>query len=340
MIARDETPVMSLDFELPPELEAHEPPEARGLARDEVRLLVSDRGTDRVVHASFCDLPWFLDAGDLVVVNDSATLSARLDARTAAGRELVLHLSTRLHGNTWVVEPRRADVTAGDVLLLPDGGSLRLVRPHHGTRLWVGEFDLPEPVHAYLRRWGRPIRYDYVARDWPIEAYQTVYARHPGSAEMPSAGRPFSGRVLEALDRRGIRVEAITLHTGVASLEAEEPPYEEWFDVPHRTARAVRTARARGSRVLAIGTTVVRALESASSGDGVRATSGWTGLVITGDRPLLAPLAMLTGFHEPRASHLQMLMALATPEHLSHAYWSALEQRYLWHEFGDVHLIL
>lgn len=330
----------ALEFALPPELEAHEPPEARGLARDAVRLLVSDRRTDRIVHATFRDLPWFLDSGDVVVVNDSATLPARLSATDEDGRELTLHLSTRLSDDTWVVEPRGTDVATGTVLSLPAGASIRLARPHRGNRLWVAKPSLPEPTLDYLHRWGRPIRYDYVPRDWPIENYQTVFARRPGSAEMPSAGRPFSSRVVTDLAARGVAVETITLHTGVASLEADEPPYEEWFDVPERTAHAVRQAFARGSRVLAVGTTVVRALESAISNCEVRAAFGWTDLVVTGQHPICSASALLTGFHEPRASHLQMLTALADRDHVARAYESALEQRYLWHEFGDVHLIL
>lgn len=329
-----------LDFALPPELEAHEPPEARGLERDEVRLLVSDRRADRVVHATFGDLPWFLDPGDLVVVNDSATLPARLTATTQDGRDVALHFSTQLSDQTWVVEPRGIDVAADTVLWLPGSASIRLTRPHQGNRLWVAKISLPEPTADYLNRWGRAIRYDYVPHDWPIEYYQTAFARRPGSAEMPSAGRPFTSSVLAALANRGVAVEPITLHTGVASLEADEPPYEEWFDVPERAAHAVRQARARGSRVLAVGTTVIRALESAVSGGEVRAALGWTDLVVTGQHRIRSANALLTGFHEPRASHLHMLTALADRNHLARAYNSALEQRYLWHEFGDVHLIV
>lgn len=330
----------ALDFTLAPDLEAHEPPEARGLQRDEVRLLVGDRATDRMVHATFRDLPWFLDPGDVVVVNDSATLPARVPAVDEDGRELTLHFSTNLSGDTWVVEPRHSPVTRGTVLSLPAGGRVRLVRPHHGERLWIAKVSVPEPVVDYLHRWGRPIRYDYVPGDWPIEYYQNVFARNPGSAEMPSAGRPFTTRVLAALAARGVAVETITLHTGVASLEADEPPYEEWFDVPESTAHSVGRARARGSRVLAVGTTVVRALESAVSGGEVRAALGWTDLVVTGQHSMRSANALLTGFHEPRASHLQMLTALAGRDHLVRAYESALEHRYLWHEFGDVHLIV
>jgi S-adenosylmethionine:tRNA ribosyltransferase-isomerase len=307
-----------------------------------VRLLVSYRGTNRVVHANFRDLPWFLDAGDLLVVNDSATLPAALTARQEDRSEIALHLSTQLARTTWVVEPRQASPRAGATLQLRGGGSARLVEPHHGSaRLWVAELSLPEVPHAYLRKWGKPITYRYVEREWPLEAYQTVYAAHSGSAEMPSAGRPFSGRILDALPARGIEIEAITLHTGVASLEANEPPYEEWFDVPQRTADAIAAARGRHGRMVAVGTTVVRALESTvdASGD-VRAGSGWTDLVITPEHGIRSVDALLTGFHEPRASHLEMLAALADRAHLDTAYAQALNRGYLWHEFGDVHLIL
>lgn len=342
------------DFTLPPELEAHEPPEARGLARDEVRLLVSDREGDRVVHTTFRDLPWFLDAGDLVIVNDSATLPAalwaRLETPDGAGVEVPLHFSTQLDRETWVVEPREVPPTttldAGTVLGLPGGVRMVLLRPLAGSwRLWVAHVDavsaLGAAPHTYLYAHGKPISYSYVTQSWPIEAYQTVYASRPGSAEMPSAGRPFSGRVLDALAARGVLLEAITLHTGVASLEADEAPYPEWFEVPERTAEAIMGARARGSRVLAVGTTVVRALESAVREDGaVHAARGWTDLVITPARGICSVDALLTGFHEPRASHLQMLAALATSEHLAVAYQHALAEGYLWHEFGDMHLIL
>jgi S-adenosylmethionine:tRNA ribosyltransferase-isomerase len=353
-------PLASSPFLLPQELEAHEPPEARGLARDEVRLLVSYRprldssllpspsSLDRLVHTTFVDLPWFLDPGDLVVVNDSATLPAALQATLPDGAEIPLHLSTRLTHDTWVVEPRPAKLPnlptfqPSNLLSLPGGGAARLVTPHHGSaRLWVAQLTLPMTAHAYLRTYGKPIRYSYVDQDWPLEAYQTVFAWHPGSAEMPSAGRPFSGRVLDALVRRGVAVESITLHTGVASAEAHEPPYEEWFEVSARTANAIAAARARGGRVVAVGTTVLRALESALDPAGrVRPTSRWTDLVITPDRPIRSASSLLTGFHEPQASHLQILEAVAGPDRLRQAYAAALEHRYLWHEFGDSHLIL
>ncbi len=334
-----------VDFTLPPDLEAHAPPEARGLARDEVRLLVSDRRGNRMVHSTFRDLPWFLDPGDLLVVNDSETLPAALTARLEDGREVALHLSTRLSRQRWIVEPRKVALAAGAVLALPAGGRARLLHPHRGSsRLWVARLSLPRPALSYIRRHGRPVTYDYLHGAWPVETYQTVYARprrDRGSAEMPSAGRPLSLRLLTALEVRGVEAAAVTLHTGVASLESHEPPYEEWFEVSPEAVDAVRAARARDGRVVAVGTTVVRALESAVGEDGeVRPARGWTDLIITPERGVRSVDGMLTGFHEPRASHLQMLAALASPQHLRIAYERALAEGYLWHEFGDMQLIL
>ncbi|CAA9245691.1 MAG: S-adenosylmethionine:tRNA ribosyltransferase-isomerase-like protein [uncultured Chloroflexi bacterium] len=332
----------ALDFELPPALEAHEPPEARGLARDEVRLLVTEHGGQQVSHARFLDLPDFLAPGDLVVANDSATLPAALDARLENGQTIALNLSGRLSGAVWVVEPRHAPLQRGDVLALPGGATATLLAlQEESQRLWLAALDLPLDAIDYLHEHGRPIAYSYVRDSWPLAAYQTVYARDPGSAEMPSAGRAFSERVLAALQRRGIGFTCITLHTGVASLEAHERPYAEPFRVVAAAADAINATRARRGRVIAVGTTVVRALESSLDAEGrVIPSQGWTDLVITPARPVRAVDALLTGFHEPRASHLAMLEAIGGRDHLRRAYDAALMGRYLWHEFGDLHLIL
>jgi len=329
-------------FVLPPELEAGSPPEARGLARDEVRLLVSFKEKDGVAHARFTDLPRFLRRGDVLVVNDSATLPAALVARRSDETEVALHLSTRLPAGMWVVEPRNARVEAGETLTLPSGGSVSLLAAYpDSVRLWIARLSLPVPLDAYLARYGRPIAYRYSGGPWPLDAYQTVFARHPGSAEMPSAGRPFSQRVLQALEKRGVLVRPITLHTGVASQDSHERPYEEWYDVPVATAEAVRRTVDEGGRVIAIGTTVVRALESAidPSGQSI-AARGWTDLVISPEHSVRVVHGLLTGFHEPEATHLHMLEAIAGRAHVRRAYRAALDGKYLWHEFGDVHLIL
>jgi S-adenosylmethionine:tRNA ribosyltransferase-isomerase len=336
------TRLHTLDFVLPKELEARVPPEARGLRRDEVRLMVSHRTDDSIEHARFAELPHFLAPGDLLVVNDSATLPSAVAARRADGTEIALHFSTELRPGVWVVEPRRTSVDTGESLTLPAGGRVTFLQRHHGSpRLWVASVHLPADVVAYLHRYGRPITYDYVHGQWPIAMYQTIFAARPGSAEMPSAARPFTADVIESLERKGVRIATITLHTGVASLEKDEAPYEEWCEVPPEAASAIEAARAAGGRVIAVGTTVVRTLEMAAYGKGrVRPFRGWTDLIVTAERGVRVVDGLLTGFHEPRATHLAMLEAIAGPEHVHTAYAAALANGYLWHEFGDVHLII
>jgi S-adenosylmethionine:tRNA ribosyltransferase-isomerase len=350
-----------LDFRLPAELEASLPPEARGLARDGVRLMVSWFSDDRLVHTHFREIGGFLRPGDVVVINTSGTLNAALPAARADGAPLELHLSTRLPAGLWVVELRTPNLerkgtrpfyhaAAGERLSLPAGGEVTLLTPYAPeqaartdgpVRLWVAALNLPDTLLAYLAAYGFPIRYSYVPDEWPSGCYQTVYATEPGSAEMPSAGRAFTPEVITQLAAKGIVLAPLILHTGVASLEDHEPPYEEFYRVPTDTARLVNSARAAGRRVVAVGTTVVRALETVAEADGVvHPGEGWTHLIITPVRGLRAVDGLLTGFHEPRASHLAMLTALAGRPHLEIAYAEALHQRYLWHEFGDLHLIL
>jgi len=332
----------TLDFVLPKELEAREPPEARGLARDQVRLLVSYRENDGIVHALFDELPRFLRSGDLLVVNASATLPAALTATRSDGSEMALHLSTQMDGPIWIVEARKTSVDEGERVALPGGGTATFVQPYRSSwRLWLARLELPLPTLMYLHRWGKPIAYPYVTQEWPLEAYQTVYASRPGSAEMPSAGRAFSAAVMNALRLKAVGIAEIVLHTGVSSLEKDEPLYEEWYEVSQETVDAVLATKAAGGRVIAVGTTVVRALESSVAQDGdLIASQGWTELVITPDRGVQFVDGLLTGFHEPMASHLAMLEAIVSREHLRKTYAAALESGYLWHEFGDLHLVL
>ena len=353
-----------LDFQLPEELAAHEPPEARGLRRDQVRLMVSRVSTGAIAHTRFSHFPDFLAAGDVVVVNTSATINAALDAVREKGHgangEVVLHLSTPLSPKQWVVELRRhsakgtsplLDAVAGEQLRLPAGATATLVSPYlpqsdetlGAVRLWVADVTLADAddVLRYTARYGSPIRYSYVSTPWALPYYQTVFAAEPGSAEMPSAGRAFTQEMVERLARKDVNILPLVLHTGVSSLEANEAPYPERYRVPYATAHAVNSARSRGSRVVAVGTTVVRALESVTDGDGfLRGGRGWTNLVITPERGLRAVTAILTGLHDPKASHLSILEALAGRPHLELAYDAAVRNRYLWHEFGDLHLLL
>jgi S-adenosylmethionine:tRNA ribosyltransferase-isomerase len=334
----------------PPGLEAREPAEARGLARDEVRLLVARRGDGLIVHARFRDLPCHLRAGDLLVVNTSATLPAALPGRHRGG-DVELRLSTPAPGHEdeplWVVELRRggapfAAVAVGATVDLPAGATATILAPYAGGgRLWLARLELSEPLAAYLARHGEPIRYRYVRGRPPLAAYQNAYALEPGSAEMPSAGRPLTAAVIARLAARGVLVAPVSLHTGVSSPERGEPPYPERFRVPAETARLANAVHGWGGRVVAVGTTVVRALESAAGADGaVAAGGGWTNLVVTPERGVRAVDGLVTGWHEPEASHLDLLRAVAGDDLLRRSYAAAGEAGYLWHEFGDSHLIL
>jgi S-adenosylmethionine:tRNA ribosyltransferase-isomerase len=389
-----------VDFVLPPELEAREPAELRGSGRDDVRLLVTRREDDSVVHAHFRELPRFLRPGDLLVLNTTATLPAALSAVRDDGEIIALHVSTALPGGLALVEPRseprgapprgagRRESAPGEATGAPQDGAPQDGAPQDGapqdgapqdgapqdgapqdgapqegapqetltlpgevratllapyrdsSRLWLARIDVPD-LRAYLARYGRPIHYSYVERSYPLDAYQTVFAAEPGSAEMPSAGRAFTRGILVCLRRGGVRLAKLVLHAGVASLERHERPHEEYFEVPLRTAEEVRRAKERGGRVIAVGTTVVRALESSLDRDhNVIASRGWTDLVITPDRGVFAVDGLLTGLHEPQATHLAMLEAIAGRDHVQQAYVAALEEKYLWHEFGDLHLIV
>ncbi|MCA1693035.1 MAG: S-adenosylmethionine:tRNA ribosyltransferase-isomerase, partial [Actinobacteria bacterium] len=328
----------------------------------------------RIEHRHFTDLPRLLDAGDVLVVNRSTTLPAAVDATTAGGEPAELHLSTALPAGLWTVELRHPpatrpalrsegrsgpgasapwlDAPPGTVLRLPDGGRVELLVPATGAgsltpasggpvRLWVAAVLLPEPPLAFLARHGRAIRYSHVDRDWPISAYQTVFANEPGSAEMPSAARPFTAELVTRLVSVGVAFAPFVLHAGVSSLESHEPPFAEWFRVDPETAGRVNTARAEGHRVIAVGTTAVRALETVVDVRGrVHPGQGWTEVVVTPDRRISAVDGLITGWHEPEASHLGMLEAVAGRSVLEASYRSALEEGYLWHEFGDSHLIL
>ena len=341
----------ALAFELEPGLEAHEPPEERGIPRDGVRLLVAQRESGEISHRTFSQLPELLEAGDVLVVNVSATIPAAVPARRANGTKVRVHFATRaphLEDDWRVVEIRSADgrrparLAAGERLELRGGAALDLVAPYaSGQRLMLARFCCELLVDEYLERHGEPIRYSHVRKAWPLDAFQNVYAISPGSAEMPSAGRPFTRELLSRLIGYDVVIAPITLHAGVSSPESHEPPFPEWFEVPERTANVIRVARQAGRKVIAVGTTVVRALESAAAADDCAcARSGWTGLVVTPECGVRAVDGMITGWHEPEASHLQMLEAVAGPELLARSYAAALDAGYLWHEFGDSHLIL
>jgi S-adenosylmethionine:tRNA ribosyltransferase-isomerase len=343
-------------FDLPSELEAHEPPESRGSSREDVRLLVTD--AEHVArHARFDALPDFLSPGDLVVLNDSKTYPAALTAVRESGESIALHFAhldpstdkgggdaapmTAFGGLVLAAFPGGV-LAAGEHAALPGGGRAWFLGLHRGSRrMWITRLHLPLPYFEYFERYGRPIAYAHVTKTLPLAAFQTAYARALGSSEMPSAGRPFTARMIDRLLARGVEIATVTLHAGVSSAERDELPLEEWREVPLECAVAVRRALRRGSRVVAVGTTVLRALESSLDRHRrIVSSRGWTALHITPDRPVRIVSGLLTGLHEPTSTHLAILESIAGREHVEHAYNAALANRYLWHEFGDSHLII
>jgi S-adenosylmethionine:tRNA ribosyltransferase-isomerase len=324
-------------------------------------------------HTVFYRLGDQLSAGDVLVVNTSATVPGQLDGNRD-GSAVVVHIANRLGDGTRVVELRTApdasapvlDGRVGEQIDLPAGGVLELIAPYPelratttaadsardaraaqqiashsspngvGNRLWRGRLTMPRSLSNYLREHARPISYGYLNGSFPISAYQTIFALCPGSAEMPSAGRPFSAELVARLVARGVIFAPITLHTGLSSQDAGEAPQPEWFEVSETTAHLVNSSRARGGRVIAVGTTATRAIESAARPDGVvTAASGWTDLVISPERPVRVVDGLITGWHNPDASHLLLVESVAGAELTQHAYDAAVAEHYLWHEFGD-----
>ncbi|HVD82241.1 MAG TPA: S-adenosylmethionine:tRNA ribosyltransferase-isomerase [Propionibacteriaceae bacterium] len=361
----------STHFASPEGHTATEPPELRGLRRDGVRLMVATPAGIR--HTVFYRLGDQLSAGDVLVVNTSATVPGQLDGNRD-GSAVVVHIANRLGDGTRVVELRTApdasapvlDGRVGEQIDLPAGGVLELIAPYPelratttgadsardaraaqqiashsspngvGNRLWRGRLTMPQSLSNYLREHARPISYGYLNGSFPISAYQTIFALCPGSAEMPSAGRPFSAELVARLVARGVIFAPITLHTGLSSQDAGEAPQPEWFEVSETTAHLVNSSRARGGRVIAVGTTATRAIESAARPDGVvTAAWGWTDLVISPERPVRVVDGLITGWHNPDASHLLLVESVAGAELTQHAYDAAVAEHYLWHEFGD-----
>ncbi|WP_324717381.1 S-adenosylmethionine:tRNA ribosyltransferase-isomerase [Carboxydochorda subterranea] len=344
---------------LPDGTVAAAPPEAEGREREDVRLLVVQRARRRFEHHRFTELPALLRPGDLVVFNASQTLPASVPVRRPTdGSRVRLHFSTCLDASRerWVVEVRAAEgtrplddaVRPAERFEAPDGTIVELLHRYRGfARLWEAE------VHGrameLMNRFGEPVRYGYVEAPWPLSAYQTAVGEVPGSAEMPSAARPFTHRILWELRRRGVELAKVLLHTGLSSHELRSGQagpgavYPEWYEIPASSAVQIDRALRQRRRVVAVGTTVVRALESAARARWgrvrVEATSGWTELFIgPGYLPRVVG-AVVTGLHAPQTTHLAMMAALADPELLRAAYVDAMARGYRWHEFGDLCLI-
>jgi S-adenosylmethionine:tRNA ribosyltransferase-isomerase len=341
-------------FFLPPELSADRPPERRGLVRDRVRLLVIDRQNGEVTHTRFDRLTSLLRRDDLLVFNASRTLPAALSATTLQVR-MEVRLAERLPDETWLAllldqsEEHKERIASG--LLLDFGRDLTatvIQRDERVPKLWRVQFSKTgTELLDSIYRLGQPIRYRYVSAPWSLNYYQNIYANQPGASEMPSAGRPFSWRLLFQLRRIGVDTASITLHTGLSSymddeIDRQHIASEEEYRIGEMAIAKIRRAQQLGGRIIAVGTTVVRALESMISEQSgkIEACHRYTRLKITDHYRLRLVNGLLTGLHEPEASHLDLLSAFIPVQSLRSAYAEAIDRRYLWHEFGDVNLIL
>ncbi len=345
-----------LNFSLPAELYAKEPPEKRGIPRDQVKLMIIDRRQGEVVHSRFDHIMEFLKPGDLLVFNSSRTLPASLQGCCGSkGPCMEVRLAQHLPDDTWMAllvckrgDPFSCGLRAG--LTIDFGMGLQAEVKNVDSRiprLWNLSFNQEGTVLIDLiYRLGQPIRYEYISSPWDLDYYQTVYAREPGSAEMPSAGRAFTWKMLFDLKNKGVDSAYITLHTGLSSylddeLDRQHPASEEEYFIGQMAAERINKTRTNNGRVIAVGTTVVRALESAAEEDHpVSEGHAYTRLHINHDHRLKIADGLLTGLHEPEASHLDLLSAFLPPSKIREAYDEAIERGYLWHEFGDLNLII
>lgn len=340
----------SIDFALPEANIETIPAERRGSGRDDVRMMVTHRATGSIDHAAFSAIGRHLQPGDALVVNTSGTVPSAVDGWSADGARVKVHFASPVSGGLWAVEVRSPTGDGGTIpgpdggprtLRLAGGAALHLLTRNTTThRLWHAGLDGVADVVSYLFAHGEPIRYT-PGPALPIEDYQTVFSAEPGSAEMPSAARPFTAELVTALISRGVVVVPVTLHAGVSSYEDDEWPADERYHVSEHAAAVVNAIRGSGGRVIATGTTVVRALETVADSSGVvHPGRGITDTVVTPLTGLRAVDGMLTGWHEPRSSHLTMMEAFLDRDALDRVYREALETGYLWHEFGDLLLIL
>ncbi|QHT69946.1 S-adenosylmethionine:tRNA ribosyltransferase-isomerase [Rhodocytophaga rosea] len=342
-----------IQFDLPEHLSCPQPTEERELLRDEVRLLVTT-GSGKISHGLFHNISDYINPGDVLVVNTSATIPSALAVTLPDGSEGVIHLSNQINAQQWLIEIRsiRGNKTVrwkagepGMVFRLPGDASITVDERFYANKqlldLWLATLRLSQPVEDYLAAHAFPIQYEKINHRYPLAYYQTFFSFHPGSAEMPSAGRGFTSQVVDKLLEKGVVFAPVLLHTGVSSLEENEAPYPEYMEISPISAAIINAAKSRGNRIIAVGTTAIRAIESAAGTDGMlRPYRGNTSLFIDENYSLKITDALLTGFHEPRASHLHMLQALAGMDHLELAYQAAIAADYYWHQFGDLHLIL
>ncbi len=356
-----------LRYELPPELIATEP----CAPRDAARLLVLDRASGALAHRAFRDLPEYLRPGDCLVVNDTRVLPARLFLRReSGGRVEGLFLretlpSAAAAANQWQILLKPAGrLRAGELLAITDESgaaveppaALRLVAPQD-RGAWIVEPTPPLPAAALLARVGRTPLPPYILRARQArpaspandaDVYQTVYAKSAGAVAAPTAGLHFTPRLLDALTDRGVQRAAVTLHVGPGTFQPVEVEdlsrhvlHAEWFEVRASALETIASARAAGGRIVAVGTTSARVLETLAARDTPPCEcSGWTDLFIRPPHRFRGVDALITNFHLPESTLLALVMAFASPPQIQAAYAAAIAARYRFYSFGDAMLII
>lgn len=343
-----------LDYDLPPELIAQHPV----TPRDHSRLLVFDRSTREIAHRRLQDLPLFLHAGDTLIYNDSRVIRARVEARRSTGGRAELLFLRRLGPGLWEALARPSGrLQEGEELELPPehkgkfpgmlaGAAFRMVE-HQGAGQWTVKNISGMPTEALLEAVGRMPLPPYIKEELrEAESYQTVYAAEPGSAAAPTAGLHFTPALIERLRGEGVGLHAVTLHIGLDTFrpigedEVElHQIHREYYRMPPETRAAAKRARERGGRVVAVGTTSVRVLETAFAAPDMP-PEGDTGLFVTPGYKFQAVDALLTNFHLPRSTLLALVMAFAGIDEIRHIYQEAIRARYRFFSFGDAMLLL
>ncbi len=338
------------DYDLPAELIAQKPADRR----EKARLMALYRAERKVEHYSFEDLPSLLAPGDLTVINDTKVIPARLYAKKSTGADIEFTLVEEVDSdkNLW-----RCLAKPGKRLKVDDeirvGEELSLIaRSKSEDGSWLVEISTESNLMKALEKWGHAPLPPYIKRNRSDpaspdrERYQTVYARHPGAVAAPTAGLHFTDEMLEKLREKAVNISKITLHVGWGSFapvreeRAEDHKLEkEHFRVPEDTAEAVNETVNSGGRIVAVGTTTVRALESAWEGDRLKPKQGATDLYILPGYEFKIVDAMITNFHLPRSSLLMLVAAFAGTEFIMEAYRRAIEKRYRFYSYGDAMLI-
>ena len=332
-------------FSVPEHLNAKVPPEKRGIRRDEVKLMVTDRQGETLIHSVFNQLSNYISSGDVLVLNNSRTIPAvlRADLSTDGNyqKKIEVRLARKIGSTKWDALIVNYPVCIGERLRFSENIEAIIEKSYPDSPLMTISFQCTEEsLQYFIYKSGEPIRYEYISEPSGLEAYQTVFGTVPGSVEMPSAGRAFSWELIFALKKKGVQIEFLQLHTGLSYFLDDQwnvspSANPETYHVPLKTMKTILKAKSEGRKVIAVGTTVVRALETAL----LFGLEGTTNLYINQGFELRVVDGILTGFHEPEASHLDLLSAFITPDHLLKAYDQALDKQYLWHEFGDMHLI-